>query len=144
MADFEKYTVAFVFDASLTKVLLVHKGSPEWQRGKSNGIGGKYEEGENGAQCITRETREESALVIAEDAWLRIGTISQERGNVGVYTAVYKGPLTDAVKNHHEEVEWFDADALPANIMPNLRWLVPMALEKLTSTDTFKEFVAEY
>ena len=144
MADFEKYTVAFIFNSSMSKVLLVHKEKPEWQLGKLNGIGGKYEEGESGAQCIARETREESTLEIPEDKWLRIGTISQDRGNVGVYTAIYDGELSNAVKGHYEEVEWFEVNALPQNVIPNLRWLIPMAIEKLTYTDTFQHFVAEY
>lgn len=62
MADFEKYTVAFIFDPSMSKVLLVHKEKPEWQLGKLNGVGGKYEEGEIGVQCIAAKCHPESSL----------------------------------------------------------------------------------
>ena len=140
----EKYTVAFIFNTTMSKVLLVHKQKPEWQLGKVNGIGGKYEEGETGEQCIQRETREESNLDIPEAAWLRVGTMRLTSGNVGVYAARYEGNLSDAVKNHHEEVEWFGIDSLPENAISNLHWLVPLTLKKLEGTDSFVRFTVDY
>ena len=60
----KNYTVAFIFTPSLDKVLLIHKISPEWQRGKLNGIGGKIEPNETNLACIIREVKEETNLQI--------------------------------------------------------------------------------
>ena len=126
----EKYTVAFVFNNTFSKVLLVHKLKPEWQLGKINGIGGKYEATETGEQCIQRETREEASLDIPLKCWLRIGTLLLPSGSVGVFAAQYEGQASDAIKNDHEEIEWFNVDRLPLNLIPNLYWLIPLARNK--------------
>ena len=39
----QKYSLGFVFDLPVEKVLLIEKQRPEWQKGKLNGIGGKIE-----------------------------------------------------------------------------------------------------
>lgn len=41
---FKRYVLIFPFVNSNQEVLLVRKRSPEWQRGKLNGIGGKIDE----------------------------------------------------------------------------------------------------
>lgn len=68
-----KYTLDFIFDKNWEKVLLVHKQRPEWQKGKINGVGGKYEEGENSVACIRRETNEKTGLDIEERTWISMG-----------------------------------------------------------------------
>lgn len=129
-----KYSLGFIFDAELQRVLLVHKEKPEWQKGRVNGIGGKFESGETPAECISRETIEESSLAIAPDEWVYVGALHQEIGDVAVLAAKYSGRLEDAIKNDYEEVGWFDVNALPSNVIENLKWLVPVSLEKLKGT----------
>ena len=51
----EKFTLGFVFNADLAKVLLVHKQRPDWQSGRINGIGGKIVGDESALNCIVRE-----------------------------------------------------------------------------------------
>jgi 8-oxo-dGTP diphosphatase len=138
----QKFTLGFIFNPELTKVLLVHKEKPEWQKGKINGIGGKYEDGETAEQCISRETFEESTLRIPSNEWTYVGTVHQERGDFGVLAATYAGPPQDAVKNDYEEIEWFKVGKLPANVIPNLQWLVPLALYKLQNN--FESFEVNY
>jgi len=126
-----QYTPGFIFDSDLNKVLLVHKQKPDWQKGKINGIGGKYEGSETPEECIARETHEESTLDIRKELWVYVGTMHQTVGDVGILAAKYTGSANDAVKNDHEDIEWFDVSYLPSNVISNLRWLVPLSLEKL-------------
>lgn len=144
-AEEYKYALGFVFDESVQKVLLVHKQKPDWQQGKVNGVGGKYESGEVREMCICRETKEETTLDIAKQDWVFVGTIRQSQGNVSIWTARYIGALTDARKDDQEDIEWFDFNALPENAIDNLQWLIPLCRQKLQGTNnTFSRFVAEY
>ncbi len=135
MTDPKRYTLGFVFTSDLARVLLIHKLTPEWQRGKVNGIGGKYEEKEDAVACITRETREETGISISAAAWRRVGSLFGSTWHVDVMTARYAGAETDARSLEEQQVEWFAVDALPANVMSNLRWLVPLCLNALQTTD---------
>ena len=139
----QKYTVAFIFNKDLSKVLLIHKQKPDWQKGFINGVGGKYEEGETPGQCVARETKEETLLEIPEKNWVYAGVIEQPQGNVGILTAQYSGPESDASQGDHEKIEWFTIDPLPKNVMPNLRFLIPVCLEKLTN-DTLTSVTITY
>lgn len=141
--DEQKYTLGFIFDQTLEKVLLIHKQKPEWQRGKINGVGGKYEQGETAPSCIRRETRGETRLDIKEKDWISVGTIYQSAGNVGVLATRYIGACSDATSADHEKVEWFEIASLPDNVMTNVHWLIPLALEKLQSEE-LKSFSVYY
>ncbi len=137
-----RYTVAFVFDEGLEHVLLVHKKKPDWQKGFLNGIGGKHEPGETSAECIHRETIEESRLDIPESAWIGVGTIRRGPAEVDVMTARHRGDRAEAVMADYEEVEWFPVSALPPNMIDNLAWLIPLCIERHRSG--FTAFSIEY
>ena len=125
------YTVGFVFNATLDRVLLMHKLKPEWQAGKLNGLGGKIEEGEDALACIVREIQEESNLVTQKSAWKEIGILHGVDGEVIFFGLVYSGPESAAQNSEEETIAWYDVEALPANIVPNLAWLIPITLSKL-------------
>ncbi len=131
------YTVGFVFDAELQRVLLVHKQKPEWQAGKLNGMGGKVEDGETVVECMARECKEETLLDIPTDKWTHFATIinnggrSPDLAQIEFYAAIYTGAATDAQKGDYEEVEWIPVNDLPSNCMQNLHFMIPMARETL-------------
>ena len=133
LKQMKKYTLGFIFNSSMDKVLLVHKLSPEWQRGKLNGLGGKLEPGEGGLDCIVREVREESGLSTEKDAWVRLGNLASDDWSVDVFALVYTGNSNDARSLEKEKVEWFAVQKLPANVIDNLPWLVAFAIDKLKS-----------
>lgn len=123
----EKFTLGFVFNADLAKVLLVHKQRPDWQSGRINGIGGKIVGDESALNCIVREWKEESALAIQPENWIRYALIKQLEGNVVVFASKFTGDMSEATQNDYEMIEWFDITNLPQNSLSNLIWLVPMA-----------------
>ena len=137
------YTLGFIFTPALDRVLLVHKMSPEWQAGKINGIGGKIEEGENPLACIVREVQEETGLVTNPDQWIFLGEMGSDAWHMDVFTLMYSGDMGDAKSADKERVEWFDTRALPQNIISNLSWLVPLALDRIRNRE-FQDFSVKY
>jgi len=135
----KRYTLAFIFTPSFEQVLLVHKLSPEWQKGMLNGIGGKVEPGEASIDCISREVKEEANLLIKKEDWLYLGELKSSGWHMDVYTTVYTGSLSDAKKTDKEEIEWISVGSLPENTIGNLTWLIPFSLDKIQDPqlDTF-------
>lgn len=123
------YTLAFLFSVDLEKVLLVRKKSPEWQRGKLNGVGGKFEEGENGLQCIAREVFEETGVQILPEAFIAMGEMGNDEWRVEIFSAVVDADLD--FNKGVEEVVWCEVGALPKEALSNLLWLVPFCLDKM-------------
>jgi 8-oxo-dGTP pyrophosphatase MutT (NUDIX family) len=87
----KRYSAVIVFDASLKRVVLIHKQKPDWQAGKANVPGGKVDEGDYAQwyiqspgfnwntlptsfvldahrACAARELREETGLDITATA----------------------------------------------------------------------------
>lgn len=139
----KRYTLAFIFNTTLDRVLLVHKLAPDWQVGKLNGVGGKIEEKEDELACIMREVKEETGLIIKENQWIYLGDMGSPSWHSHVYTAIYTGKLSDARKMDKEEIEWFDADALPENTICNLPWLIPLAKDRIAHQE-FEKFSVRY
>lgn len=138
----KKYTLGFIFTPDFLSVLLIHKVNPPWQQGKINGIGGKTEEGESSRACIKREVREETALNILKNSFELVGRINENGGQIDVFSTVYKGEKVDAKRNDKEDVEWCEVNNLPQNVISNLRWLIPLAIDKLNNK-TPKKFLAD-
>ncbi|HRN96339.1 MAG TPA: NUDIX domain-containing protein [Candidatus Levybacteria bacterium] len=139
----KKYTVGFIFNTSLTKVLLIHKLHPQWQNGKINGVGGKIEPGEDSIDCIVREIREETGLITQKNLWKFAGKNCAPDWEVDFYACMYNGQESDAKTLTDEKVEWFLLSDLPDNLIPNLKWLIPLTLNKLTDNE-YKECSVQY
>lgn len=137
------YVVGFVFDVGMNHVLLIHKNRPEWQKGFVNGLGGKIEEGESSLAAVAREIQEESSLEIAEDAWLYAGRIYSETLSVEFFGSVYEGAMSDARTVEDEFIEWFPVSQLPHNVIENLKWLIPIVIDKMKN-QLIKEFDVTY
>lgn len=69
----KKYTLNFIFNENLDLVWLIKKIRPAWQAGYLNGIGGKFEDGEDSFDCATREVKEESNLDVFRNDWIPVG-----------------------------------------------------------------------
>lgn len=139
----QHYTVGFIFNPSLTRVLLIHKTNPEWQRGKVNGIGGKNEKNEGKLDCIVREVKEETGLITKKNEWSLVGTMYSQDWENDVFALIYSGKESDAKSTDKEIVEWFDVNNLPQNAIDNVSWLVPLCLDKITHK-TFETFSITY
>jgi 8-oxo-dGTP diphosphatase len=138
-----KFTLGFVFDPSIERVLLIKKQRPAWQAGKINGVGGKLEPGEGPVEGMQRETKEESSLCIEQGGWIHVADMRADDWVVHVFTAIYEGNLEDIQSLTDEPVAWFPVDTLPSGMNTNLPWLIPLCKDRLQN-GTPAMCIAEY
>jgi 8-oxo-dGTP pyrophosphatase MutT (NUDIX family) len=121
-----KYTVGFLFRNQDTEVALIRKRKPIWQRGLLNGIGGHVEDGETPLECQKREFSEEADAIV--DDWREFCVLNVK--DAVVHFFVSRQPALIRSKTS-ETVGWYPVtDLVRARTLENLRWLIPMALDK--------------
>jgi 8-oxo-dGTP diphosphatase len=124
------YVVGLMFDSSKKNVLLLKKTHPPWQAGKYNGPGGASEENEIPRNAMIREFKEETG--IENNNWsLRITLFVRGINNVDMEIRVYAavGDISNAKAMTDEIPKVFPVNDLPDNLIPNLRWIIPMCLD---------------
>jgi len=129
MEKIRKYVCGFLFDGS-GNVALIEKRRPEWQKGRLNGVGGQMEKGESPPRAMVREFSEEAGdeihwrqfCLVKGDGYCVYYFVSKERAEISSKT--------------DEQVGWYPVNKLPANALPNLLWLIPMANYKYEITGT--------
>jgi 8-oxo-dGTP diphosphatase len=133
----KRYTVGFIFNSDLSRVALETKTHPEWQKGKQNGVGGKIEEGETPLACMVREAHEEAGIVTSESDWHFFITLERASTDASVDFFAYRhtGSEDEVETKTDEAVSWYDVTALPPTVVSNLRFMIPMAIEKLNDPD---------
>lgn len=120
------YVLALLFTADRRQVVLMRRTRPAWQAGRVNALGGKIVEGELARDAARREVREECGVDVAD--WMEVLVWEDAEYRMHVLRAVSKH-ARGARTMEDQEVFLADVDALPANVIDNLRWLVPLALD---------------
>lgn len=125
-----KYVCGFLFSADREKVALILKRKPPWQFGQYNGIGGKIEEnGEQASWAMRREFQEETGVII--DGWERFATVRGSSNKFTIYFfRAFSDDIFDVKTMEEEQVAIFNVNDLPENLIGNLSWLIPMALDR--------------
>ena len=120
--------VGFAFDRQSHSVLLIRKLRPPWQAGRLNGVGGKCEANEVARDAMTREFREETGVDIPCQKWRRFCKLTASDGQwrVHFFSTEVAGIVPRQVED--EQPVWVPYSDLPAKVIDNLRWLIPMAL----------------
>lgn len=135
----KSYVLGFAFDTDC-RVALVKKDRPEWMAGRWNGIGGKIEADEDPIAAMVREFAEETGVKSAPMVWQHFATLDDAvlGYRVYCYVTVWPPESLDLVRTvESEEIRIFGGDVLlqpDIDLMPNLRWLMPMSLS-LSDTD---------
>ncbi|MDR5759937.1 NUDIX domain-containing protein [Caballeronia sp. LZ035] len=124
-----EYVTGFMFSECRRHVVLVSKLKPEWQHGKVNGVGGKVEAGETAADAMAREFMEEAMVASTPDEWIHYVRLVRPGSYKIDFFFMSSAEAFSARRGDAEEIGIFPVDALPDNVIPNLRWLVPLALE---------------
>lgn len=133
------YCAGFLFNRDMSQVVLIRKDHPDWQKGKLNAVGGHIESDETPAEAMEREFREETGLEFGY--WQELALLSNRVPpslaatsiawqvhffyRVCIFNETPKIPL-DA-KTCKEPVAWYPVEHT-ADRLPNLRWLIPMAI----------------
>jgi len=126
----KEYVCGFLFSPDYSKVVLIKKNRPEWQKGMFNGIGGKIEEGETALEAMEREFWEEARF--SSMGWEQFCCITGKdwkvwffENNDTFYNKVHA--RTD------ETIHISDTNNLPDHpeykVIDNLKWLIPMAMD---------------
>ena len=120
-----RYVVGFMLSADMSQVVLIQKNRPAWQRGRLNGVGGKIDSTDSSSlSCMIREFEEETGLVVK--SWQLFCTLTGKDFIVDFYYSVGDVEKVDTVTD--EKVAIFDICMLPPAVLPNIRWLIQMAL----------------
>ncbi len=124
---FLDYVAGFCFSEDGELVALIRKLNPEWQRGLLNGVGGKVEPDEDLYEAMVREFKEETGARV--EGWRLFCTATVEEDRLHFFTAC--GDLDTLYSAEAEEVVTVNVDDIPIlDTIPNLRWLVPLALDE--------------
>lgn len=122
-----EYVVGFMYSEDHTEVALIKKTRPDWQKGKLNGIGGKIEPDELPLDAMIREFKEETGC--NHKYWNFFCELRGDWGTVHFFYTI--GALTELKTMEDEEVGIYKVADIPnLNTIPNLRWLVPMGIDK--------------
>lgn len=117
------------------RVLLLRKLKPAWQKSLLNGVGGKVEHDVNEGllDAMKREWREESGLHNCPD-WTRFATLNFVGGAVVHFFKAQSDDLAyfDLHGRKNDVGERFETFPLEHvlrrdDIIPNLKWLLPLA-----------------
>lgn len=103
---------------------LIRKTKPVWQAGLLNGVGGHVEYNESGIHAMIREFKEEADIDITD--WKHFCTISDDK----TYECYCYCAFSDEMPRTatEEEIVWYPTNCLPNDVVFNLHWMVPMAL----------------
>lgn len=122
-----RYVLGFRFSEDREKVILIKKLRPAWQQGLWNGVGGHIEESESSFDAMQREFKEETGKSILD--WEYCGVIESLESMVHIFRSF--GDFKSIKSNTDETIEAVAINQLDLmDVIPNLRWMVPMLLEK--------------
>lgn len=134
----KSYVVGFLFNQDYSKVALIEKQHPDWQKGFLNGIGGKIEPKETPFQAIVREFREEAGVETL-GLWSLGGKLyGPDAGAAGeeyvchVFYGI--GDLTEPKTMTDEEVHIVNVSQIKnMKVIHNLNWLIQLVLDESVS-----------
>lgn len=132
IVDPRHYVVGFLFDdSSLGQVILIEKQRPAWQKGFLNGVGGKVEPGESAEDAMRREDIEEMGV---DPEWSKFASVEYSGHILHFFAARDATAFSEARAQTDEQLvrPWvFGGDFARIKVIPNLRWLIPMARHHL-------------
>lgn len=138
------YVVGFAFSELNTKVLLIRKNRPLWQKGKLNGIGGHIEKGEQPVVSMIREFKEETTIETKIGDWYLFSILRSGDYQVFFFWSILKISYTEPlVQPTDEKIGWYGIDELIKGFyscIPNLKWLIPMAINMRSREETCRYF----
>lgn len=120
------YVLAFLFTADAREIVLVRKTRPAWQAGRVNALGGKIHDGEALVDAARREVREEAGVDVKR--WEEFLVWHDPEYRLRVVRA-FDDAARRARTAEDQEVFLSPVAALPQNVIDNLRWMIPLALD---------------
>jgi 8-oxo-dGTP diphosphatase len=129
-----RYVLGFAFNNELDHVALIKKSRPDWQAGKWNGIGGNILDKEYPDSAMVREFKEETGVETVFYNWKKFCQFTGEGFDIECFTYRFNStPNLDKLTD--EAPNWWAIRYLPSDVIPNLRWLVPIAREVILTKE---------
>jgi len=137
MEKLTNYTLGFIFNKELNKVLLIqfpNKG--KWNDGFINGVGGHIDKGETPLQCMMREAAEEADFYSTKDRWnyagMYDGTNSSNPFKIYTFYCQFEEHLIKAFNGEEGSTNWYTIENIPKlKTVSNLQWMVPFCIAKI-------------
>jgi 8-oxo-dGTP diphosphatase len=121
------YVLALLFTADAREVVLVRKTRPAWQAGRVNALGGKLHPGEELFDAARREVEEEAGVDV--ERWEEFLVWRDPEYRLRAVRA-FDDVARLARTTEDQEVFLADVSGLPLNVIDNLRWIIPLALDR--------------
>lgn len=121
-----------VFSRDMGMVVLVEKKRPEWMAGMLNGVGGATKEGELRARTtMARKCLDETGLDVPLDDWQMLAEFVSPASKMRIVFFYTLADLPMEKPKNDEQIFFIPVgDTLPDNIVPDLSWLIPMAVAR--------------
>ncbi len=129
------YVNGFMYSKDKSKIVLIRKNKPEWQKGLLNGIGGKIEKNETPKMAIIREFEEETRVKTKDTDWKLFATINKETEYIIYFFFAFSDKTFSAKTTEQEIVGIYEVNNLPKKIIPNLNRLIPLSIDKEINFD---------
>lgn len=141
------YVAGFLFTPSFKSVVLIKKNKPEWMQGKLNGVGGKVELIDSSPHdAMVREFVEETGLFVPK--WNLFAVLHNEQPlkenfQVFFYFATKAELKVRSMTDEHVGVHLVSQILTQPHIpiLPNLRYLIPMAMLIGKNEEATKTFI---
>ena len=121
------YVLALLFTADGRQIVLVRKTRPAWQAGRVNALGGKLHDGESCHVAARREVHEEAGVDV--ERWEEFLVWRDREYRLRAVRA-FDDAARHARMAEDQEVFLADVRAVPDNVIDNLRWIIPLALDR--------------
>ena len=137
-----RMVIGFLFSEYANRVVLIKKifktTSPLYfMHGKLNGVGGKVEPGETSFDAMVREFREEAGVVVKDwDFFAKIISPEDENFQIDYFRSF--GNIDHVKKMEEEEIWTVPTNYLPDDVLYNVRWLIPLAMDREIETTKCK------
>lgn len=124
-----EYVCGFLFSEDEKHVALVEKQKPAWQKGCHNGVGGKTEANESIMESMSREFLEETGVLIEPADWNLYANV-EGKDWIVFFLRAASDKVFQCKTMETEEIKVVEVrNVRDMKIIPNLNWLIPMALD---------------
>lgn len=132
------YVNGFCFNESGSRLLLLEKERPEWQKGLLNGIGGEMEKGgQTASEAMVRKFKEEAGVETKSEEWELFCKVlfgdEDSPSCIFFFRLFSDSAHAIAETQTDEEIQDLSFQSVTQNdyivdsLVPDLRWIIPLA-----------------
>lgn len=132
------WALGFAFNSDLTKIVLITKNRPAWQRGKLNGIGGGIEQADLcSSTAMAREFEEEAGVLTTPAQWIQFLTMESDNWQCDCFCTQLSDVEMSNIKSCTDEtVAVYSIDDIQNQLcVTNCKWIIYMAIDKLANNE---------